>query len=96
MIKPLIVYMYMHVVVFSCVLKARREAHGRELDGRHIRVDFSITDRAHTPTPGVYLGNPKGRTSGGARGGRAGGGGPAWTAPPGGGGGPTGPPPPPR
>jgi len=26
------------------------------LDGRKIRVDFSITKRAHTPTPGMYMG----------------------------------------
>ena len=29
-----------------------------ELDGRRIRADFSITKRAHTPTPGVYVGRP--------------------------------------
>lgn len=28
-----------------------------ELDDRRIRVDFSITDRAHTPTPGTYMGS---------------------------------------
>jgi len=26
------------------------------MDGRKIRVDFSITKRAHTPTPGMYMG----------------------------------------
>ena len=31
-----------------------------ELDGKKIRVDFSITKRAHTPTPGVYMGRPTG------------------------------------
>jgi len=34
-----------------------------EIDGRKIRVDYSITDRAHTPTPGVYLGRPVGYVS---------------------------------
>ena len=29
-----------------------------EIDGRKIRVDYSITKRAHTPTPGVYMGKP--------------------------------------
>ena len=29
-----------------------------ELDGRRIRVDYSITKRPHTPTPGVYMGKP--------------------------------------
>jgi len=35
-------------------------APGTEIDGRKIRVDYSITKRAHTPTPGVYLGRPAG------------------------------------
>lgn len=29
-----------------------------ELDSRIIRVDYSITQRPHTPTPGVYMGRP--------------------------------------
>ncbi|KAG8907016.1 hypothetical protein FRB99_005536 [Tulasnella sp. 403] len=29
---------------------------GIELDGRRIRVDYSITDRPHAPTPGQYMG----------------------------------------
>lgn len=36
--------------------KARRESNGMELEGRIIRVAYSITKRAHTPTPGVYMG----------------------------------------
>ncbi|KAH8299983.1 hypothetical protein KR044_008184, partial [Drosophila immigrans] len=31
---------------------------GMDVDGRRIRVDYSITQRAHTPTPGVYMGQP--------------------------------------
>lgn len=31
---------------------------GTELDGRTLRVDYSITKRPHTPTPGVYMGRP--------------------------------------
>ncbi|XP_022225764.1 transformer-2 sex-determining protein isoform X2 [Drosophila obscura] len=46
---------------------------GMEIDNRRIRVDFSITQRAHTPTPGVYMGrssrNHNGR-SGSPRGSR--------------------------
>jgi transformer-2 protein len=38
---------------------ARRACNGIELDGRRIRVDYSITKRAHTPTPGVYMGRSK-------------------------------------
>ncbi|KAJ3608858.1 hypothetical protein NHX12_023388 [Muraenolepis orangiensis] len=37
---------------------AIERANGMELDGRRIRVDFSITKRAHTPTPGIYMGRP--------------------------------------
>lgn len=38
--------------------EAREALNGMELDGRKIRVDFSITKRAHTPTPGMYMGRP--------------------------------------
>ncbi|KAM4051820.1 transformer-2 protein homolog alpha-like [Anomaloglossus baeobatrachus] len=38
-----------------------------ELDGRRICVDYSITKRAQTPTPGIYMGRP---TLGGGSGGR--------------------------
>lgn len=31
---------------------------GLEVDERKIRVDFSMTQKAHTPTPGVYKGVP--------------------------------------
>lgn len=30
---------------------------GIEIDYRRIRVDYSITQRPHSPTPGVYKGN---------------------------------------
>jgi len=38
--------------------EAKERANGMELDGRRIRVDYSITKRPHTPTPGVYVGRP--------------------------------------
>jgi len=37
---------------------ARESMSGADLDGRKIRVDFSVTKRAHTPTPGLYMGRP--------------------------------------
>lgn len=37
---------------------AKDRCNGQEIDGRKIRVDFSITQRAHTPTPGIYMGKP--------------------------------------
>ncbi|KAK2826432.1 hypothetical protein Q5P01_020646 [Channa striata] len=45
--------------------EAKERANGMELDGRRIRVDFSITKRAHTPTPGIYMGRPTYGSSGG-------------------------------
>merc|ERR1719278_136388 len=46
-----------------------------EIDGRRIRVDYSITKRPHTPTPGVYMGRPTySRGGGGGRGHDRGGG----------------------
>lgn len=44
-------------VSFVCH-QAKDRANGMELDGRRIRVDFSITKRPHTPTPGIYMGRP--------------------------------------
>jgi len=46
-----------------------------EIDGRRIRVDYSITKRSHTPTPGVYMGKPTYRNDRGGGGYRGGGGG---------------------
>ncbi|GJJ07237.1 hypothetical protein Clacol_001437 [Clathrus columnatus] len=33
------------------------ELNGVELNGRRIRVDYSVTDRPHAPTPGEYMGH---------------------------------------
>lgn len=38
--------------------EAKDQCTGMEIDGRRIRVDYSITERAHTPTPGIYMGRP--------------------------------------
>ena len=29
-----------------------------EIDGQKVRVDFSLTDRPHERTPGIYMGAP--------------------------------------
>lgn len=35
---------------------AKDQCTGMDIDGKRIRVDFSLTARAHSPTPGVYMG----------------------------------------
>nr|WOZ29878.1 transformer 2 [Encarsia formosa] len=57
---------------------AKEQCSGMEIDGRKIRVDYSITERAHTPTPGIYMGKPT-HTYEGGRGSSGGGGG--WDGP---------------
>jgi len=37
-------------------VEAREKINGKTIDGRELRVDFSITKRAHDPTPGQYMG----------------------------------------
>ncbi|XP_042893984.1 transformer-2 protein homolog alpha-like isoform X2 [Penaeus japonicus] len=54
--------------------EAKEQCTGMEIDGRRIRVDYSITERAHTPTPGIYMGRPT-YSNNGRRGGGGGGGG---------------------
>ncbi|KAJ7762828.1 RNA-binding domain-containing protein [Mycena maculata] len=41
-----------------------QELNGVDLNGRRIRVDYSVTDRPHAPTPGEYMGH---RRSGAGR-----------------------------
>jgi transformer-2 protein len=42
-------------------VEAKENCNGIEVDGRKIRVDYSITKRPHTPTPGIYMGKPTSR-----------------------------------
>jgi transformer-2 protein len=37
-------------------MKARDSCNGMRLDGRNIRIDFSLTKCPHSPTPGRYMG----------------------------------------
>ncbi|KAG5843143.1 hypothetical protein ANANG_G00185340 [Anguilla anguilla] len=53
--------------------EAMERANGMELDGRRIRVDYSITKRPHTPTPGIYMGRPTHNGGGGSGGSSSGG-----------------------
>ncbi|CAF0792232.1 unnamed protein product [Didymodactylos carnosus] len=36
--------------------EAKKETHGLDIDGQKIRVDYSLTEKAHAPTPGIYMG----------------------------------------
>lgn len=56
--------------------EAKERCNGIDIDGRKIRVDFSLTQRAHTPTPGIYMGksHPSSRHHGPSAGGGGGGG----------------------
>ena len=73
MIQTLL-YVYNELVLtVDCV----QAMDGQDLDGRQVRVDFSVTKRPHTPTPGKYMGRPsrdfkRGGPPGGFRGGRGG------------------------
>ncbi|KAI7882623.1 RNA-binding domain-containing protein [Lichtheimia hyalospora FSU 10163] len=51
--------------------RARTETNGMNINGRAVRVDYSVTHRPHTPTPGEYMGEK--RADGGRGGGRYGG-----------------------
>lgn len=42
---------------------ARQALNGKTVDDRQIRVDFSITKRAHSPTPGGYAGREDQRSN---------------------------------
>ncbi|EIW82190.1 RNA-binding domain-containing protein, partial [Coniophora puteana RWD-64-598 SS2] len=63
-------------IKMSAVEEATRciqELNGVELNGRRIRVDYSVTDRPHAPTPGEYMGHRRsGRDTFPAREGREG------------------------
>lgn len=39
--------------------EAKDKMNGKEIDGREVRVDFSVTKRAHSPTPGQYMGRDR-------------------------------------
>merc|ERR1712176_718052 len=57
-------------VTFSNVddaIYAKKDAAGMDVNGHEIRIDYSITKRAHSPTPGCYMGSKYGRSDGGGR-----------------------------
>jgi len=36
--------------------RAKEALNSSELDHHRLRIDYSVTKRAHTPTPGIYMG----------------------------------------
>ncbi|KAE9388033.1 RNA-binding domain-containing protein [Gymnopus androsaceus JB14] len=51
-----------------------QELNGVDLNGRRIRVDYSVTDRPHAPTPGEYMGHRRATREGNYAGSSSGGG----------------------
>merc|ERR1711974_521948 len=43
--------------------EARDDLNGKTIDDRQVRIDYSITKRAHSPTPGDYGGRDDQRTN---------------------------------
>lgn len=51
-------FAFLNMESLSAAEEAKENLDGHDLDGHRMRVDFSITKRAHTPTPGKYMGRP--------------------------------------
>ncbi|KAG9289432.1 hypothetical protein G9A89_007993 [Geosiphon pyriformis] len=47
-------FVYMDTI--SDATNAKEKTNAMELNGRNMRVDYSLTRKAHTPTPGEYMG----------------------------------------
>merc|ERR1719193_1887335 len=48
-------FAFLYFETVAMAKEAKEEMDGSEIDGFQIRVDYSITDSAHKPTPGVYF-----------------------------------------
>ncbi|CAJ0648493.1 16046_t:CDS:2 [Entrophospora sp. SA101] len=48
-------FVYMDSIEEATV--AKEKTNGMEVNGRNMRVDYSLTQRPHTPTPGEYMGD---------------------------------------
>jgi len=49
-------FAFVYFTTVEGAMKAKEELSGITLHGRSLRVDFSYTKKAHSPTPGKYLG----------------------------------------
>jgi len=50
-------YGFVYFDTIETAAKAKEALGGQEIDGRRVRIDFSMTQRAHEPTPGRYMGS---------------------------------------
>ncbi len=41
--------------------EAKDRVHGIDIDGNYVRCEYSISNREHNPTPGIYMGRRTGR-----------------------------------
>jgi len=48
---------FIKMVTVEDATRCIQELNGVDLNGRRIRVDYSVTDRPHAPTPGEYMGH---------------------------------------
>ncbi|RHZ78149.1 hypothetical protein Glove_167g53 [Diversispora epigaea] len=55
-------FVYMNSVEEASI--AKDKTNGMEVNGRNMRVDYSLTQRPHTPTPGEYMGDRPSRYRG--------------------------------
>lgn len=56
-------YAFIYYKHLKSAIDAKESCSGMEIDGRRIRVDYSITSRPHEPTPGEYKGRSTKRES---------------------------------
>lgn len=66
---------FIRMATIEDATKCIQELNGVELNGRRIRVDYSVTERPHQPTPGEYMGHRRRGDGDSYRGGGGGGGG---------------------
>jgi transformer-2 protein len=60
-------FAFIYFAELEDAIRAKEAGATMTIRGKSVRVDFSRTDRAHSPTPGRYMGRPSDRPSGGSR-----------------------------
>lgn len=52
-------FSFVYMVEQDGATKAKEAMNGKEICGRVVRVDYSLTNKPHNPTPGQYMGQKK-------------------------------------